>query len=198
MIGSALALVVLAVIGLGMLVARQVSSRADRPGSQDDPLAHSHAVRRFFQYLVLYGMVVVVGVGLAGLLGQLLDRSTVLNADPAEPARNGAFVVVGLPLCAGLALWSRRTLAADPKEARSLAWVLYTTATSLTALIVAMVAAHELLGWVAGLAPYNGRALATALVWSGIWGIHWWLDSRLTPAPRRPAWSGCWPEPSTS
>ena len=124
--------------------------------------ADGHTVRRFFQYLVLYGLLVVVAVGLSGLLGRLLDRDVLVSADEAQLARDLAFTVVGVPLFAGVALWSRRRLADDPAEARSLGWAFYVTAASLT------VAGHgddrvsaRCSGGPPASRTYDGRALAS-------------------------------------
>jgi hypothetical protein len=138
-------------------------------------------MRRFFTYLVLYGLVVVSGVGVAGLLGQLLDRGRLVAATPEESARNAAFVAVGLPLAVALAVWVRRSVVRDARERESLVWAGYLTVASLTALIVAMTAAHDTLAWAVGVEPYSGHALGRLVVWSGLWGCHWWVDLRLTP-----------------
>lgn len=144
--------------------------------------ADGHTVRRFFQYLVLYGLLVVVAVGLAGLIGRLLERDVLVTADEAQLARDLAFTVVGLPLFAGVALWSRRRLADDPAEARSLGWAFYVTAASLTCLAMAMTGLGQVLGWATGLQEYDGRALAAFLVWGAAWGTHWWVEAHTTPA----------------
>jgi hypothetical protein len=147
-------------------------------------VADGHAVRRFFQYLLLYGLLVVVAVGLSGLLGRLLERN-VLAADESALARDLAFTVVGVPLFAGMALWSRRRFAETPDEARSPAWAFYVTAAALTSLVVAMTALVQVLSWATGLEDYDGRALARFLVWGGLWGAHWWVDARVTPLENR-------------
>lgn len=143
--------------------------------------ADGPSVRRFFQYLLLYGLLVVVAIGLAGLLGRLLERDVLAAADDAELARNLAFVVVGAPLFVGVALWSRRNLSQDADEARSLGWACYVTAASLTTLLMAMTGLGPVLEWATGLEDYDGRGLATLLVWGGLWGAHWWVEARITP-----------------
>lgn len=140
----------------------------------------AHAVRRFFQYLLLYGLLVVVGLGLAGLLGRLLETDAVVSADDTELARFLAFSVVGIPLLAGLALWSRKRMAEDPTEVGSLGWVFYSTLASLTALVLALAGLDGVLRWATGLDGYDGRALASFVVWTTIWGAHWWIEARTT------------------
>src|SRR6478735_3393830 len=99
---------------VGVLVALAVRKAAQR--ERGGP-AGAHALRRFFQYLLLYGLLVVVGIGLSGLLGRLLERDVLVSADQTELARNLAFAVVGVPLFAGVALWARRGFAANADEA---------------------------------------------------------------------------------
>ena len=176
MVAGLLLLVLVAV--LVVLAVRRMNTR--QPTSAPD----GHALRRFFQYALLYGLLVVACIGLSGLLGQLLDRGVVLAVDASELARNLAFTVVGVPVFVGVALWSSRRLAADAAEARSLGWACYVTAASVTSLLAAMTGLGRVLEWAAGLKDYDGRGLATFLVWGGAWGVHWWLDARITPRDR--------------
>ena len=140
-----------------------------------------HAVRRFFQYLLLYGLLWVAASGAAGLLGRPLDVGRALVDDPAALARATAFTVVGVPLYALLAVWTWRRIQTDPREPGSRAWRLYLTAASVTALAMAMTAAHDVLAWAARLEVYRGASAATLIVWGAVWGGHWWADRRLTP-----------------
>lgn len=159
--------------------------KAGQRGTPGAPPADTHAVRRFFQYLLLYGLLVVVGVGLAGLLGQLIEGDAFVTSDAAL-ARNLAFTVVGIPLLGAVAWWSRRRLAEDPEEARSLGWVFYAALASLTSLVLAMTGLNQVLRWATGLDDYTGSGLAGLLVWGAFWGVHWWVDARVT-SPRHSA-----------
>ena len=166
-------LVVLAVVGF-----RRIARR------ERGPLSEAHAIRRFFQYLLLFGSLVVMAVGLAGLLGRALDQGPFTADDEVALARDLAFTVVGVPLCAGLSIWSRRRLLSDPLERTSVAWAAYVTAASVTSLVVAMTALQSTLGWAFGVEPDNPRALARFIVWALVWAAHWWLHLRLVPAGR--------------
>ena len=173
MIAGLLFLVLIVV--LVVLVVRRLGTHG--AGSSTE----GHSVRRVFQYLLLYGLFVVVGIGLAGLLGRALERDVLVTGDEAGLARELAFLVVGAPLYVGVALWSRRRFAADPDESRSLGWAFYVTAASLTALVTAMTGLGATLAWAVGLERYSGFALAQVLVWGGAWTAHWWVDRRTTP-----------------
>ncbi|MGN6578341.1 MAG: DUF5671 domain-containing protein [Nocardioides sp.] len=173
MIAGLLFLVMMVV--LVVLVVRRVGTHG--AGASAD----GHTVRRVFEYALLYGLFVVVAIGLSGLLGRVFERDVLVTGDEAGLARELAFLVVGGPLFAGVALWSRRRFAADPGESRSLEWAFYVTAASLTALVVAMTGLGETLAWAIGLEDFSGFALAQVLVWGGAWGAHWWVDGRRTP-----------------
>jgi uncharacterized protein DUF5671 len=170
----------LLLVGLGVVAVVAVRRMTARGGG---PATEGHAVRRLFQYLLLYGLLIVVATGLSGLLGRLLS-APLATADQSELARSVAFTVVGVPLFVLVALWSRRRLAEDPLEAASPAWALYITAASLTSLVVAMLALHDVLSWAAGLQVYSGRSLARLIVWGSVWGLHWWVQTRAVPADR--------------
>ncbi|MGZ4494615.1 MAG: DUF5671 domain-containing protein [Nocardioides sp.] len=163
------------VVVLVVLAVRKASARG--AGAPTD----AHALRRVFQYLLLYGLLVVLALGLSGLLGRLLERDVLVTGDRVGLARDLAFTVVGGPLFVGVALWSRRRFAEDREEARSLGWAFYVTAAALTSLLVAMTGLSQVLRWAVGLEGYDGRAVAQVVVWGGLWGAHWWIDGRVTP-----------------
>ena len=162
-----------------VLLVRRSSGRLTGAAASD-----THAARRFFQYLLLLGLLVVVAVGLAGLLGRVVDERTLAVQDDVALARNLAFVVVGVPLYAVVALWSRRRIVLDPDERASLGWAFYQAAAGLTSLVTAMVALHQVLSWLITSEPQNRPALARLLVWTGVWAAHWWLHRRLVPPER--------------
>ena len=39
----------------------------------------------------------------------------------------------------------------------------------------------SLLGWLLGADSFNGLHLALPLVWGGVWGLHWYIDSQEVP-----------------
>jgi hypothetical protein len=167
------------IVGVVVTVVRRSGA-----GTSAGPGAEGTSVRRFFHYLLLFGLFVVVASGLAGLLGRLLQRPALAAGDDLALARDLAFVVVGGPLLVTLALWARRELARDADEARSTAWAAYVTAASLTSLLLAMSRLDGVLRWATGLHPYDGAAVAGLIVWGGAWAAHWWLDRRVTSAGR--------------
>ncbi|HUW87336.1 MAG TPA: DUF5671 domain-containing protein [Candidatus Paceibacterota bacterium] len=173
MIIGALFPVILLVIVI--LVIRRFTSRDDH-----GPVT-GNSVRRFFQFLLMYGLLVVSGVGFSGLLGRLLRADSLVVLDQTGLARNFSFVVVGVPLYALLAFWTRRKFIAEPVEAKSFGWTFYITASSVTALLFTFFAFREILTWAVDDVNYNGESIARVIVWGAIWGAHWWLDARVTP-----------------
>src|SRR5680860_734283 len=131
----------LAFIAAVVLVVRRFT-KSDSPQGFD-----AASIRRFFQYLLLYGLFVIVALGLSVLFGRLFGSSDLVRSDQAELARGFTFTAIGIPLYLLVAAWVRSTLKSDPNEARSFGFTFYTSVASLTALAVAMVAAYEVAGW---------------------------------------------------
>lgn len=165
------------IIFIGLIVLLVIGLRSGFGGDG----IQGQSVRRFFQYALLFGFIMVVANGLTGLLGRLIESPGILISDQSELARNLSFVLVGVPLYVGIALWIRRQYLADPAEAKAFGWALYFTIASLTFLIGASLALRQVLSWVAGLGNYQGYPLAQFIIWSGLWFGHWWVNSRFTP-----------------
>ena len=139
-----------------------------------------HSVRRFFQYLLLYGLLVVSAQGLSGLLGRVFESSTLVVADKTDLARNLSFVVVGIPLYIILAFWTRRRFTEDASESKSFGWGFYVTMTSITSLVVGMFALHDTVAWAVRVEEFHTPALARLIVWGAVWGLHWQVQLRST------------------
>lgn len=165
-----IAILVLIVIGV-----RKLSSRDDRGAIQ------SQTIRRFFQYTLLFGLLLVSGFGLSGLLARVMAREIVMNADQSGLARNLSFVVVGFPLFAIFAFWTRKRFKEDSAEQKSFGWVFYLTASSLTSLSMAMFALIDVFSWATGVTNYQSGMLSRLIVWGSIWVGHMWVGSQVTP-----------------
>ncbi len=63
------------------------------------------SVRRFFQYGLTFGALMLVAVGLSGLLTRAFERDVLVADDGAALARSLSFSIVGLPLLAVLLRW---------------------------------------------------------------------------------------------
>ena len=135
--------------------------------------AERFSIRRFFQYLLQFAVLVVSAVGVSGLLARLLESGRVIVETRTDLARNLTFTIVGVPITWGLVAWTRRTLAENPKERESFGWSGYLTVTTITSLAVSMFGARDFLMWAIGNESYRGAPIARFIVWSGIWYLHW-------------------------
>ena len=150
-----------------------------RPGAgTGDP----HAVRRFFQYLLLYGLFVVVVIGLGGLVGRLFGprpESVLVGQGEALLARDLSFVAIGTPLYAILGWVSLQRLRADPGERSSFGWLVYSTSATITALAFAMPRLHAAVAALLGPRPFQAWEMGGLLVGGLAWWGHWLAVRRL-------------------
>lgn len=174
--GFASLLIPILLIALVVVLVRKASERGEG--------GDGHGIRRFFQYLLLYGLLIVVALGLSILLNRVFPVSALIDRSARDLARGLTFTLVGGPLYYGVAVWSWRHLRRDPAEARSLGWAFYSTVATLTALIVTMVSLYQVLAWLAGVNEFDSRSLARFLVWGVIWAVHYYFDGRMTPPER--------------
>lgn len=138
-------------------------------------------IRRFFQYGTQYLLLVISAVGLTGLLGRLLGRSTAIANGESDLALDIAFTVVGVPLFLAMATWTRQTMNRDKNEVKSAAWAASAAATTLTSLGVTMYAAFNVGSWLVGMNEYDGYDVAQLLVWGVVLVSAWAVDRAFTP-----------------
>ena len=136
---------------------------------------NTFSIRRLFQYALLFGLLSVSATGVAGLIGRLFDIGHVIAESRTDLARDITFSIVGIPLYLFVGRWTKRTLAEDPSERRSVAWNLYLSVVSLTALITSMTAAYGILMWALADENFRGQQLSRLLVWGLVWMVHWQL-----------------------
>ncbi len=140
-------------------------------------------VRRFFQYLLLYGVLIVVASGLSTLPG-LLGSADALVDTSGTLARALTFLLIGIPLLLVLARWTRRTLAEVPGEQRSLGWLVYLGLAALTGAGVVAGSVSSLVA-AASRAQMDWAALGQAVVWGAVWLLHVSLEQRTTAPEQR-------------
>jgi hypothetical protein len=172
---------VLSIVFPVVLVVWAVRQIGNRTGRRP---ADARSVRRFFQYVLLYGLMVVAAVGLSDLLGLLFQEPALAGDDRTALARALTFSVFGLPMFALLAVWSWRRLQQDRDEVGSLGWAFYATVAPLTALVVAMVALSDVVSTVLADQRVDWSALSQLVVWSLVWLVHWIVASRMLDADR--------------
>jgi hypothetical protein len=136
------------------------------------------SVRRFFQYTIMLVMLMLAGIGLAGLIDAAMSAAGQATQDTAAVAGSIAFVLVALPVYTGLALFTKRRLDTDPAEQRSLGWAFYLTVALIGSLIATMSLTTAFLGrWLAD-GDLDRALLIPALIWGGVWAGHWWVAQR--------------------
>ncbi|MFB9732728.1 DUF5671 domain-containing protein [Ornithinimicrobium kibberense] len=183
MLGVVSSLVPLALLG-GVVAAIVIAVRRRSGTDGHDPQAPEgggQSVRRFFQYLLLAGLLFAAAAGVTGLLSRLLATDDVLVPDDSQLALELAFTLIALPLWALLTWWTVRRTAADRRELRALGWAAYLTLVGLVSLVVAMVGWHQTLSMLLGTQPYRGGSPALAVVWTLVWAGHHWWGRRGTP-----------------
>lgn len=163
------AFVVLVVLGIRKLSAS--NSRTQGAGS----------LRNFFQYGLLLALMFVVANGVSGLMGRFINPSSMVIADDASLARNLSFVIVGLPLLAGIALWTRKGFQAEPHRAQEPMAALFISIATLIALITALTSATECLRNILSDAAFDGQTLSNAIVWTATWIALWVIGNRTVP-----------------
>ena len=134
----------------------------------------SRTVRRLIVYTILFALVTIAAIGIAGLLERLLDLGDrLVVGGTGDLALSLAFTLIGGPLAAVLWWVSWRRLA-DESERSSLAWGLYLAGMYTVSLIVATSA---LVGTASALV--GGRWLpgdfSAGVVWAGVWAWHRWM-----------------------
>lgn len=142
-----------------VLVVRKISDKEVHSGSSAQP------VRLFFQYALVFGLFIIVSIGLAGLLGRVIDPSNIVNADQSGLATNLAFVVVGGPLLAGISFWIKRSITANPHDGKGFVPSFFATLAAIISLLVFMSSIIAALQSVIATEPFYGQSLSNAIVW---------------------------------
>ena len=175
----------LLVVG-AIIVGAVILVRSRQAGTASSGVEVGSTIRRLFQYALLLGVVVLVAAGLSSVVAAAL-ASGELASDRGSLALPLAYLSVGLPAGAVLALWVRRQHQDIPDEAATLAWGVYLSVTSAIALTVSVVSLLEVFEWVLREGRYSSGALARSLVWTAVWAVHWYLAAA-APQQRRLVW----------
>lgn len=170
MITGALVIIVVLglVLGLGGFASSAVRHRS--AGAGLDP----RSVRRFFQYLILFALVIVFAVGAAELIGRLLGaRPEGWEDSDYQLAQAWSFVVVGAPAAGLLGWYSFRQQRSETEEHASAWAAVYVTLMSLVALVAAAVSLQGVLRELLGELAFDADAAGALLVWGAVWFVHW-------------------------
>ncbi len=177
LVGILGSLIQLAIMGgIVVLIIRLVSGR-DKASSEGVGIL----IRRFFVYSIMLVMLVLVGIGVAGLVQAAWPGFDQLTDSSSQTAISIAFVVVGLPVYSGLALYTRRRLREDPREQRSMGWAFYLTVALIGSLLTSMSLIGAVLSNLANDGDIDRTLLIHAVTWTAIWAGHWWVSQRWKP-----------------
>ncbi len=165
----------LIMIAVVVLVIRKVSGRSQSLDSNAQP------VRLFFQYSLVFGLFIIVTVGIAGLLGRVLDTSNIVNSDQSSLASNLAFVVVGGPLLAGLTIWLRNSLRENPSEGHGFVPTFFATLAAIISLLVLLTSIIAVMHNVINNEPALGSTISRSIVWGTAWIIVLKISNTVIP-----------------
>lgn len=128
-------------------------------------------VRDLMKYATLFIAVFITCIGLAGLLGLLLDSENVRYGDRLDAARWLAFIVVGTPVIYVIGSWIRRDFRKDPLQSQFPAWQIYLLAANTVSLLIWFVPLATALQWIVG-EEFRPRELAQSIVAFAVWLVH--------------------------
>jgi hypothetical protein len=165
----------LILIALVVAVVRKFSSRSKLPDSGAQP------VRLFFQYSLVFGLFMIVTVGIAGLLGRVLDTSNIVNSDQSSLASNLAFVVVGGPLLAGISIWLRNSLRENPSEGHGFVPTFFATLAAIISLLVFLTSIIAVIHNIINSDPALGSTISRSIVWGAAWFIVLKISNSVIP-----------------
>ncbi|HSJ70956.1 MAG TPA: DUF5671 domain-containing protein, partial [Acidimicrobiia bacterium] len=155
-------------------------------GARRDEASESPGIviRRMFQYAVMLVALGLSAFGVIGILEVILEDVGGLTRDTGTLARSVAFLVVGLPVLAGLGLFTRSRLRSDPAEGRSFGWAFYLTVALVGSVIGVVSEASRLLGHALTGDGLLGIALVGLVTWGAVWVGHRLIADRHGDASR--------------
>ena len=169
---SGILVAILLVAGLIGFVVLIVGSLT-RVGRSNDGI-DAVSVRRFFQYVLLAVLYMVVAIGISDLVGRAFGAPVPEWQDGSQIlARGLTFVGVGLPLAALLTWWTWRKQRSNPAEAKSVLYSLYLTITALVTLGFAVSGLVDVVRVAIGDTRLDVEALGVFLGWGLVWFGHW-------------------------
>lgn len=148
--------------------------------SSGRPAVDAGTFRRFFQYGLLYAVLILAAVGTTEVLTWLFQgRPDDWYVTGGGVARSLAFVLVGAPAAATIALVTRRGRRRDPAENDSHLYAIYLTITPLTAMLLATWSLSGLLARLLGPGrDFDAGDAVGFVVWGAVWLTHWIVARR--------------------
>ncbi len=163
-------------VGIVLLIVRFVSRRDENTSESVGVL-----IRRFFVYSIMLTMLLLIALGVAGLIEAALSETGERADRATDTARSIAFVLVGLPIYAGLANYLRKHFRADSSEQQSFGWAFYLTVALIGALLTSMTLVGGILSDLVRGDAFDRSLFIHAVIWTGIWIAHWIVAGRREP-----------------
>lgn len=161
---------------LGGIVFGVVKLMSNRTRTTDE--SAGVAIRRFFQYSIMLAMLVLATFGIAGLIDAAASAGSRITVDATGTALSIAFVVVGLPVFVGLAMYTSHSLRTDPREQDSVGWAVYLTIVLFGSLVTVMSLTGAFLAELLDNGDIDTTIGIYAVVWAVVWVSHWWAAKR--------------------
>lgn len=144
-----------------------------------------NSVRRVITYLLLGVMVLIAGIGLAGLLDRALTAPAVIaEFGSGGLAQSLAFTLIAGPFALGLWWFAWRNLTDESGDRHSAAWPVYLVIAHTVSLIVFTLAALTFLADLA-VGRWSPDQLAIAIAWGLILVWHHWMWFHPAKGPTR-------------
>ncbi len=159
-----------------VLIVRKASGKETHANSSAQP------VRLFFQYALAFSLFLIVTIGLAGLLGRIIDPSNLVAADQSSLASNLAFVVVGGPLLVGISVWLKKSIAGNPNDGRGFIPTFFATLAAVISLLVSMSSIIAALQSALSNDPFSGQSLSRAIIWAIAWFVVLRVSTAVIPS----------------
>ncbi|HRN28921.1 MAG TPA: DUF5671 domain-containing protein, partial [Terrimesophilobacter sp.] len=126
-------------------------------------------------FLLLGVMVLIAGIGLAGLIERAITTPAVLaDFGSSGLAQSLAFTLIAGPFALGLWWFAWRNLTDASADRHSAAWPVYLIIAHTVSLIVFSLAALEFLSDLV-IGVWSPGPLSVALAWALIWVWHHWM-----------------------
>lgn len=146
-----------------------------------------NSVRRVITYLLLGVMVLIAGIGLAGLIERAITAPVVIaEFGSGGLAQSLAFTLIAGPFALGLWWFAWRNLTDASADRHSAAWPVYLVIAHTVSLIVFSVSALTFLADLA-VGRWNPGQLAVAIAWGLIVLWHHWMWFHPAKGPTRMA-----------
>jgi hypothetical protein len=163
----------LVLVGIVVLIVKAVEARREGPAVSVGVL-----IRRGFQYIVMLIALGLSAFGVTGILEVVIDDLGGLTQDTDALARSVGFLVVGLPVLVGLALFTRTRLRSDPSEERSFGWAFYLTVALIGSLVGVLISGSLLLSDALTGDDLVDGAFVALVTWGAIWASHRFVADR--------------------